>query len=254
MRATPTSAATPRAPRARRTRADLPAPARTKPEDPAPSLPLPDLAVAARSCRACPLYKGATQTVFGAGPSSAKIMVVGEQPGDEEDKSGTPFVGPAGRLLDQMFEAAGIGRSGVYVTNAVKHFKFVVQGKRRLHQKPKGPEIRACQPWLLAEIERLAPTVIIALGATAAAALFGSKVGVERDRGRPIDTPHARFGFVTYHPSAALRAPTAEGRARIRAALVDDLRAAATRVHEASCSAREQMSPRRPKRNAPRAG
>ena len=182
------------------------------------------LAKAAAGCRACPLYKDATQTVFGVGPGPAAMMLVGEQPGDEEDRQGVPFVGPAGVLLDKLLAAAGTARDQVYVTNAVKHFKFVLAGgtgasRRRLHQKPKGLEIAACKPWLTAELTVVRPTVLLALGATAAQALFGSRVSILRDRGRPLPCSHAPLCFVTYHPSAALRAPTPADRERIRAAL-----------------------------------
>jgi uracil-DNA glycosylase len=186
-----------------------------------------ELAAAARTCIACPLYRNATQTVFGAGPPSARIMLVGEQPGDEEDRTGLPFVGPAGTLLDRALEEAGLQRSDVYVTNAVKHFKFEQKGKRRLHQKPRGLEIAACSPWLEAELRVLEPTVLVALGATAAQALYGSSVSVLRDRGRPVASPRALHCFVTYHPSAALRAIRPEDRARVRADLAADLRLAA---------------------------
>ena len=182
---------------------------RRKPEDPAPpARSLPQLREAARVCRACPLYRFATQTVFGDGAARASLMLVGEQPGNDEDLQGRTFVGPAGRLLDQLLEQAGIDRKRVYLTNAVKHFKFEQKGKRRLHQKPKGLEIRACQPWVLAEIELVRPAVLVALGAVAAASLFGKTVSVLRDRGRAIDSPLAPCCFVTYHPSAALRAVT----------------------------------------------
>ena len=188
---------------------------------------LSELMAAAAGCTACPLYRNATQTVFGAGPARVDMMLVGEQPGDEEDQRGLPFVGPAGRLLDQLLAGAGVDRRRVYVTNAVKHFKFVMKGKRRLHQKPSGREIRACKPWLLAEIDRVRPETIVALGGTAAAALFGSKVSVTRDRGRPVACTLAPECFVTFHPSAALRAPTPQERERIRAALAADLTLAA---------------------------
>jgi uracil-DNA glycosylase family protein len=195
-----------------------------------PRLGLPQLAEAARSCQACPLYRDATQTVFGAGPTSAKMVLVGEQPGDEEDRKGQPFVGPAGRLLDQLLIEAGIPREEIYLTNAVKHFKFVMRGKRRLHEKPKTAEVRACQPWVLGEIERLRPQVLVALGATAVVSLFGNKVGVLRDRGHAIASNLAPFCYVTYHPSAALRARTPEDRAQVRAALIEDLRMAAAHL------------------------
>jgi uracil-DNA glycosylase family protein len=199
-----------------------------------PRLDLPVLAEAARSCQACPLYRNATQTVFGAGPLTARMVLVGEQPGDEEDRKGQPFVGPAGRMLDQILVDAGITRDELYVTNAVKHFKFVMQGKRRLHEKPKTTEVRACQPWVLGEIERLRPQVLVALGATAVESLFGKGVGVLRDRGHAIASPLAPFCFVTYHPSAALRARTPEDRAKVRAALTEDLRAAAAHLAQAA--------------------
>ena len=191
---------------------------------------LRQLALAARSCTACPLYRDSIQTVFGEGPADAVMMLVGEQPGDEEDKQGLPFVGPAGRVLDEVLAEAGIPREAIYVTNAVKHFKFILKGKRRLHQKPKTAEVRACQPWLLGELEHLRPQVLVALGSTASASLFGSKVGVLRDRGKPIASDHAPFCFVTYHPSAALRGPSPEDRARVRAALVEDLKLAAAHL------------------------
>jgi uracil-DNA glycosylase len=198
-------------------------PAPVPPDAAAPS----ELAAAARTCTACPLYREATQTVFGVGPAGARVMLVGEQPGNEEDRAGLPFVGPAGALLDRALAEAGLDRADVYLTNAVKHFKFVVSGKRRLHQKPRGLEIAACSPWLQAELRVVRPTVLVALGATAAQALFGSRVSVQRDRGRPIASPHAPRCFVTYHPSAALRAIRPEDRARIRADLTGDLRLAA---------------------------
>jgi uracil-DNA glycosylase family protein len=195
-------------------------------------LPLGGLVQAAECCRACPLYRDATQTVFGAGRARAAFMLIGEQPGDEEDKQGRPFVGPAGRVLDQLLDEASIDRSSLYVTNAVKHFKFVLRGKRRLHQKPKASEIKACQPWLEAEIDRVRPSVLFALGATAGAALYGSKVSVLRDRGRPLTCSRAPLCFISFHPSAVLRGPTPEDRARIRQALVDDLAAAAKHLRE----------------------
>jgi uracil-DNA glycosylase len=205
-----------------------PAEVRTRPEDPAPpTRGLGELRQAALGCQACPLYRDATQTVFGAGPARARVMLVGEQPGNDEDLAGEPFVGPAGKVLSQVLEEAGIDRQSVYLTNAVKHFKFVVQGKRRLHQKPRGLEVKACKPWLLAEIERVRPEVLVALGAVAGAALFGTTASVTRDRGRPVKSPLAPRCFITYHPSAALRGITPEDRARVRAALLEDLRAAA---------------------------
>jgi uracil-DNA glycosylase family protein len=169
---------------------------------------------------------GKGRIVPGVGPKPALLMLVGEQPGDEEDRQGRPFVGPAGALLDQLLAEAGIDRKQVYVTNAVKRFNYVVRGKRRLHQKPSAREVAASKAELLEEIQRVRPRVVVALGATAASALFGSAVRVLRDRGRTLPTPHAAFGFVTYHPSAALRGPTPEDRAEIRRALAADLQLA----------------------------
>ena len=169
------------------------------------SKPLEDLARRAQSCRDCPLWENATQTVFGAGDPHAKIMLVGEQPGDEEDRKGLPFVGPAGRLLDRALEAAGIDRSKLYVTNAVKHFKWEPRGKRRLHKTPTQREIEACEQWLEGEIQAIRPQVIVCLGATAARALLGSAFRVSTMRGRFVESPHAPFVFATLHPSALLR-------------------------------------------------
>jgi|SRR5215470_5467153 len=167
--------------------------------------PLEDLAKRAKSCRDCPLWANATQTVFGAGDPHAKIMLVGEQPGDEEDRKGLPFVGPAGRLLDRALEAAAIDRSKIYVTNAVKHFKWEPRGKRRLHKTPAQREIEACEQWLDGEIQAVRPQVIVCLGATAARALLGSAFRVSTMRGRFVESPHAPFVFATLHPSALLR-------------------------------------------------
>jgi uracil-DNA glycosylase len=159
----------------------------------------------ARGCRNCPLWKNATQTVFGAGASHARIMLVGEQPGDEEDRRGEPFVGPAGRLLDRALEAAGVDRSTLYVTNAVKHFKWEPRGKRRLHKTPAQREIEACRPWLEGEIASLRPEVIGCLGATAAKALLGAQFKVSVSRGQFVPSPYAPKVFATFHPSAILR-------------------------------------------------
>ena len=163
------------------------------------------LAEAAEGCRGCELYKDATQAVFGQGRPSARLMLVGEQPGDKEDKEGEPFVGPAGRLLDKALEEAGIDRSEAYVTNAVKHFKWRPRGNRRLHQTPRAGEIEACKPWLQAELQAVEPEAIVALGASAARSLFGSKVKVLKDRGSQISSPLAPVAAVTIHPSAILR-------------------------------------------------
>jgi uracil-DNA glycosylase len=165
------------------------------------------LAAAAKSCTACPLHAVGTQTVFGEGRSGAAVMLVGEQPGDAEDLAGRPFVGPAGRLLDKCLEAAGIERNRAYVTNAVKHFKWVPRGKRRIHSKPNAMEIQACLPWLEAEIATLKPKVVVALGATAAQALLGRSFRVTQQRGVPLASPLAPVVVATVHPSALLRAP-----------------------------------------------
>lgn len=188
---------------------------------------LPALAAAVQDCRGCPLYRHATQAVFGQGPARAKLMLVGEQPGDREDLEGHPFVGPAGRLLDRALEAAGIARSETYVTNVVKHFKWKPVGKRRLHQKPDAREIGACRPWLLAELARVRPQVVVCLGATAAQALLGKSVRVTRDRGRPLPTALAPRALATLHPSSLLRAPTPEERERRTTEFIADLQAAA---------------------------
>jgi DNA polymerase len=180
----------------------------------------------AADCRDCPLWKPATQTVFGEGPARARIMLVGEQPGDQEDLAGRPFVGPAGKLLDRALAEAGIDRDLVYVTNAVKHFKFELRGKRRLHKKPADAEIAACLQWLQRELELVAPRLIIALGATAARALFGRPTPIEKNRGKPMDfAPYGKI-MITVHPSFLLRVPP-EDRAREYARFVADLRIAA---------------------------
>jgi DNA polymerase len=182
---------------------------------------------AAASCRACPLWERGTQTVFGEGRARARLLLVGEQPGDAEDRQGLPFVGPAGQLLDRALEAAGIDRADAYVTNAVKHFKWMPVGKRRLHQKPSAREIQACLPWLHAEIRVIRPEAIVALGATAAQALLGKDVRVTRDHGRFLPSDLAPYVTVTVHPSSILRAPSEEDRHRAMAGLVEDLRAVA---------------------------
>ena len=181
------------------------------------------LAELARTCRACPLWAHATQTVFGAGDPHARIMLVGEQPGDEEDVKGQPFVGPAGRLLDRALDRAGIDRRHVYVTNAVKHFKWELRGKRRLHKTPAQREIEACMQWLEREIGAVRPQVIVCLGATASQALLGRAFRVSTMRGRFIDSPHAPFVFATLHPSALLRLPDAAERDEAFARFVADL-------------------------------
>jgi uracil-DNA glycosylase family protein len=181
----------------------------------------------AAHCTNCDLYENATQTVFGEGPEDAEVMLVGETPGDKEDLEGRPFVGPSGRLLDEALAEAGIDRSRTYVTNAVKHFKWTPRGKARLHKTPNVAEQRACRPWLDAELEVVQPTVLVALGAIAAKALFGASFKVTVERGRIIETPLARYGLATVHPSSILRMRSPE-RDAARAAFVDDLRMAAS--------------------------
>src|SRR4051794_4771683 len=183
--------------------------ARYLPEDPA-TLSIETLRARAKKCEACPLYKVGTQTVFGEGPPKARIVFVGEQPGDQEDLAGKPFVGPAGRLLDEALIAAKIDRQEVYVTNAVKHFKWTPVGKRRLHQKPNSREIAACHPWLEAELAVLEPEIVVALGATAAQSLMGAKFRVTQERGKRFDVPWAGAFFATIHPAAILRGPPEE--------------------------------------------
>lgn len=178
---------------------------------------------AATNCRGCPLFQDATQTVFGEGVPTATIMLVGEQPGDEEDLTGRPFIGPAGQVLDAAIAAAGLNRNELYVTNAVKHFTFRREGKRRLHEKPRQRDVRACRPWLEHEIERLNPQVIVLMGATAAQSLLGPAVRVQRDRGRVASTAWAPNMIVTYHPSAVLRAEDPAHAEEIRRWLIDDL-------------------------------
>jgi uracil-DNA glycosylase len=160
---------------------------------------------AAARCKGCGLYKDATQTVFGAGPSHAKVVFIGEQPGDQEDRQGLPFVGPAGRLLDRALSEAGVARAQVYVTNAVKHFKWIWRGKRRLHQKPSVREVSACKPWLEAEIEALQPSIVVCLGATAAQSFLGRSVLITKERGQFIPSEAGALVLITIHPSAILR-------------------------------------------------
>jgi len=200
-----------------------------KTETAAPLIPpkpltLEKLRTAAAGCRACPLWERGTQTVFGEGLAGARLMLVGMQPGDAEDREGRPFVGPAGRVLDKALESAGIDRDDAYVTNAVKHFKWVAKGKLRLHQKPNAKEIDACLPWLDAEIDLIRPEVIVAMGATAAQALAGSDVRVTRDRGRLLPGRYGRHMTVTVHPSSILRVPSDEDRHRAMNAFIADLK------------------------------
>jgi uracil-DNA glycosylase len=203
-------------------------PARQRPPNAARDLipeqaDLDALGKAAAGCTACDLYRDATQTVFGEGSPDAEVMLVGEQPGDGEDKAGRPFVGPAGRLLDRALEEAGIDRELAYVTNVVKHFKFERRGKVRLHKKPNAEEIRACLPWLEAELAVVRPRVLVALGATAAQALLGSSFRVSRQRGEFVDSDLAPRVLATVHPSSILRAPDDEARALAYKGFVADL-------------------------------
>jgi DNA polymerase len=189
-----------------------------------PSRNLASLRTASAGCRGCGLWERGTQTVFGEGGAGAAVMFVGEQPGDQEDQQGRPFVGPAGRLLDQALEEAGIDRSLAYVTNAVKHFKWEPKGKRRIHAKPTWTELAACRPWLDAEIEAVAPRVIVCLGATAAQSLLGKQFRVTRQRGEFVESDLAEYVLATIHPSAILRQRDDESRQAEYAAFVKDLR------------------------------
>jgi uracil-DNA glycosylase len=189
-------------------------------------LSLKALRDAAAGCAACPLYRNATQTVFGAGLKRADVMLVGEQPGDREDLEGEPFVGPAGRVLEEAFERVGIDRSEVFLTNAVKHFKWQARGNRRIHQRPSVMEMNACRPWVEAEIAVVRPTVLIALGAVAARSLFGTRVKVMRDRGSEVESDLAPHVTVTVHPSSLLRIDDADARKLAKAEFERDLVAA----------------------------
>jgi DNA polymerase len=188
----------------------------------------------ARRCTRCDLYRCATQTVFGEGPLDAEIMFVGEQPGDQEDRAGRPFVGPAGALFDAALEKAGIDRSSVYVTNAVKHFKFVQRGKRRIHSKPDAGEIAACRWWLEHERELIRPSVTVALGATAARSLIGKTVTIGKVRGEPLALEDGSECWVTVHPSALLRMPDPEARREGRALFLRDLKRIKARAEQLS--------------------
>jgi DNA polymerase len=192
-----------------------------------PGADLDALRDAARACRGCELHRRATQTVFGRGPADARIVLVGEQPGDQEDRQGAPFVGPAGEVLDRALAEAGLPRERLYVTNAVKHFSFVQRGPRRIHQKPRLPEVMACRPWLEAELGLLRPEIVVCLGATAASALLGSEFRVMRDRGRFRRTRWAARVLATIHPSAVLRGSDEGAQRELYALLVEDLRTVA---------------------------
>ena len=191
-----------------------------------PTSSLSKVAAAARECTACPLYKNATQTVFGAGPKNARILMIGEQPGDYEDVAGKPFVGPAGKMLDRALDDAGINREEVYVTNAVKHFKWEPRGKRRIHQKPSARDIAACRPWMEAELRLVQPKLVVCLGSTAAQAIFGPAFRVTKQRGKVLQSSFASKVLATVHPSSLLRQPDELSRQREYALFVTDLRAA----------------------------
>src|SRR6202158_3437731 len=187
--------------------------------------------------RACHLWKHATQTVFREGPQHAQMMLVGEQPGDKEDLAGKPFVGPAGLMLDRALEEAGIDRRKVYVTNAVKHFKFVPRGKIRLHQKPNTSEIKACRQWYERELAAIKPALVVAMGATAAQSVFGKITPINKNRGRPVDLDGGIKALVTVHPSYLLRLPDADAKAREYERFVDDLKIAAALLRKAAHAA-----------------
>jgi DNA polymerase len=185
------------------------------------------LNAAAHACRGCDLYKAATQVVFGAGPRTARVMFVGEQPGDQEDLRGEPFVGPAGAVLQKALDEVGIARDTVFLTNAVKHFKWEPRGKRRIHKKPRASEIKACRPWLESELFAVKPAVVVCLGATAAQSVLGSQFKLMQQRGQVLPSPLADRVVATIHPSAVLRAPDSEGRRAAYDMLVGDLKVAA---------------------------
>jgi uracil-DNA glycosylase len=201
---------------------------------PPPNIPrrrsLSALRVAAQGCRACDLYRHATQAVFGEGAQKARLMLIGEEPGNDEDLQGRPFVGPAGKLLDRALEEAGIDRAEIYITNAVKHFKFEERGKRRIHKKPNGTEVGACRPWLEAEIALIKPEIIVCLGATAAQSILGRDYRVTRERGKFVQHSLARLVTSTIHPSAILRAPDEDSRYAEYQAFVADLKRVRARL------------------------
>ena len=209
---------------------------RKPPNDASPFLPerlsLPTLRAAAKDCEGCDLYLAATQTVFGEGSDGARVVFVGEQPGDAEDREGRPFVGPAGRVFDEALVAAGIERRLTYVTNAVKHFSFEPRGKARLHKKPRVGEVRACAPWLRAELKVIAPDVLVLLGATAAQSVWGPQFRIMKERGVVKRGELAKAILATIHPSAVLRAPDDDARHQLFQTLVDDLRLVARILNE----------------------
>jgi uracil-DNA glycosylase len=207
-----------------------------RPATPPDTLNLAVVRKAARDCTACHLYKHATQTVFGEGPKHASLILIGEQPGDYEDVAGKPFVGPAGKIMDRALEEAGIDRKQVYVTNAVKHFKWEPRGKRRIHKKPNSREIAACRPWLEAELKSVKPALVVALGATAAQTIFGPSFRVTHDRGKVLSAKLGTGNYrivATVHPSSLLRQPDEESREREYKNFVHDLRVALKASHAA---------------------
>lgn len=193
---------------------------------------LASLASAAEKCEGCPLFAAATQTVFGEGPQSAHLVFVGEQPGEVEDRDGRPFVGPAGKLFSKLLAEVGIDRESVYVTNAVKHFKWKPSGKRRLHAKPSSREIHACQPWLVAELAAIEPEMLVLLGATAAQSLLGNAFRLTAHRGEVLNTPWAKWTLATLHPSAILRAMQLEGGEEMLQSFKADLRAVSKKLRQ----------------------
>jgi DNA polymerase len=205
-----------------------------------PDPTLDDLREAAAGCQACPLWQSGTQTVFGEGKPGAAALFVGEQPGDQEDRVGKPFVGPAGQLLDRALQAAEIDRTKVYVTNAVKHFKWIAKGPRRIHQSPNKGEVTACHPWLEAEIALIKPPVIVCLGAVAARALLGEEFRVTRQRGQFVSSPHAQWVMATIHPSAILRIPEEEARDAAFLHFIADLKQVAAKI---ASPAQQRISP-----------
>jgi uracil-DNA glycosylase family protein len=198
---------------------------------------IPKLREAAQACTACDLYKNATQAVLGVGPREASALFIGEQPGDQEDLTGQPFVGPAGRVLDEALAAAGIPREEIFLTNAVKHFKWEPRGRKRIHAKPSGGEVKACRPWLETELAIVKPRVIVCLGATAAQSLMGPKFKITTERGKFFETPWAPWLTATYHPSALLRMPDEESRQAARALFVADLLGVAAKLRAVAATA-----------------
>jgi uracil-DNA glycosylase len=196
-------------------------------EPPRAARSVEELREAAASCQGCDLYRDATQTVFGEGAEHSRLMLIGEQPGDQEDLQGKPFIGPAGRLLEKCLEEAGIDRKRVYVTNAVKHFRFTMRGKRRLHEKPNAGQVRACRPWLEAEIQVVKPGMLVLLGATAAQSVMGPAFRVSKQRGEILGSPFGIPTMATVHPSSILRATDAESREAALQSFIDDLKVAA---------------------------